>query len=154
MTTDPLTFPTTKTFGALVIEINTGTHSTPVWSAPCGFDTKAFNRGATTSTANVPPCNNPDGAAQQVTAITGKTKQVQGSGVLSAGDAPMWSAWHESGAPMEVRVRLTGIEYFVGPAVLSSFNITGAKGQNAELLQHSVTIDQAATWTQTTGDPS
>ena len=132
MATDPLTYPTTATFGALVIELNTGTHAAPVWVAPCGFDSKSFNRGSTTSTANLPSCNNPDAAAQQVTAITGKTKQVQGSGVLATEDTALWSSFHESGLPMEVRVRLVGVEYFVGLAVLSSFNITGAKGQNAE----------------------
>ena len=89
-----------------------------------------------------------------MTAITGKTKQVQGSGVLATEDTTMWSTFHESGLPMQVRVRLVGIEYFVGLAVLSSFNITGAKGQNAELLQFSVTLDQAAAWVQTTGNPA
>ena len=154
MPVDPLTYPTTAPFGALVVELNTGTVGTPVWTAPCGFDTKAFNRGSTTSTANLPSCSDPDAAAQQVTAITGKTKQVQGSGVLATEDTAMWSAFHESGLPMQVRVHLKGIEYFVGMAVLSSFNISGSKGQNAELLQFSVTLDQAAAWVQTTGDPS
>lgn len=152
-TPDPLEFPTTATFGSLVVLLGNG--ATPeVFSAPCGMDTKAFNRGSSTSTAAIPPCNNPDAPAQQVTAITAKTKAVTGSGVFAKEDAPDWSKWHESGAPRNVRVWLKGVEYFEGAAVLSTYNITGTKGQNADLLQYSVAIDQYAAWTQHDGDPT
>ena len=150
---DPLVYPATTTYGALIIELGNGA-SPEVFAAPAGLDSKAFNRSSTTSTANVPSSSNPDAAALVVTAITANTKAVTGSGVLAVADVPTWSAWHESGLPKNVRVRLKGIEYFIGLAVLTQFNITGAKGQNADLLQFSISIEQFAQWAQHTGDPT
>lgn len=150
---DPL-YPSTLPFSALVIEVNTGTDGAPVWSAPAGFNTKSFNRTSTTSTGSVVSTDQPDAPALQIVAITAKGKQVTGSGSYTPSDVAIWSAWHESGAPKGVRIRIVGVEYFVGHGVLSAFNVTSAKATEAGLMQYSVTIDPTDAWVRTVGSPT
>ena len=54
------TYPTTATFGSLVVAINTAADgAAAAWKAPCGFDSKSLTLSAATSEANVPPLQQP-----------------------------------------------------------------------------------------------
>ena len=152
MTTDPLEYPTTMTFGQLVVEIGNGANP-ELFSAPAGFDNKAFNKTASASEANIPPTNAPDAPGFTARGISALSIEVTGSGVMATEDAPMWTAFWLGGVAKNVRVTRTGIDYWVGPAVLTAYNETAARAQNGNLVQASVTMSSAGPWTQTTGAP-
>lgn len=149
---DPLVFPTTLTFGGLVVEIETATPG--AYAAPCGFDTKAFNKTGATSEANVPPCNAPDAPGFAVRGVSSLSIEVTGAGVMAVEDIPMWTAWWLSGQPKNVRVVRTGTDYWQGPAVLTTYNEATARSQNGNLVQLSIALQSAGPWTNTTGAPA
>ena len=150
MAGDPLEYPSTLTFGQLVVEIGNGANP-EVFAAPCGFDNKAFNKTAATSEANIPPCNDPDAPGFTARGVSALSIEVTGSGVMATEDAAMWTAFLLGGVAKNVRVTRTGIDYWVGPAVLTAYNETAARAQNGNLVQASVTMSSAGPWTQTAG---
>ena len=150
MAADPLEYPSTLTFGQLVVEIGNGANP-EVFAAPAGFDNKAFNKTASTSEANIPPTNAPDAPGFTARGVSALSIEVTGSGVMASEDAAMWTAFFLGGVAKNVRVTRTGIDYWIGPAVLSAYNETAARAQNGNLVQASVTMASAGPWVQTAG---
>lgn len=146
------TYPTTETFGSIVIEVETATPG--VYAAVMGFDTKALNLSAGTSNANVPSNSNPDLPGWSITGVGSLSGQITGSGVYAKEDGPMLEQWFDSGASKNIRVREAGVGYRAGPGVLTSLGKSASRNQNANLAQRSVTIDAAGPWPFTVGDPA
>lgn len=146
----PDTYPNTKTFSQFIVEVQFAPN---VWSAPCGFISKSQTMSASTSAATVPACNNPEKPAWDVKNVDSLSGQVQGNGVHAAEDSPKWEGWFDSGAPLPIRIRIPGVGYRVGPGVLTNLGASTALKSDANLVQRSVTIDNAGPWPWTAGDP-
>lgn len=147
-------YPTTATFGALVVAINTGTTQAPVWKAPCGFDSKALTLSAATSEANVPPCNNPDEPGWTARGVSAKSLQVTGSGVMASEDTPLWETRFDAAVSFPVMVYTTGeTGYRTGNAVLTNLGRSAARSQNGNLIQRSITLDSDGPFDWKTGEP-
>jgi hypothetical protein len=147
---DPvLTYPTTQTFGGMIVALGNGATPTEVFAAPCGFDTKALNLTATASEANIPPCNSPDTPGWTARGVSAFSAEVTGSGVMATEDGAMWSEWLLSGLPKNVQVTLSATEIYQGPAVLTALGASAALASNGKLVQRSVTISSAGPWTNT-----
>ncbi len=146
------TYPTPKTFGALIIEVETATPGT--YAALVGFDTKSSNLTTGTSTANLPSISNPDLPGWDITGVGSLKLQVQGSGVYAVEDEPMLEAWFDSAVPKNVRVHVSSVGYRQGPMVLTSLGNSVSRNQNGNLCQRSITLDSAGPMNFTAGDPS
>lgn len=146
---DPvLTYPTTQTFGEMLVELGNGA-SPEVFAAPCGFDTKALNLTATASEANIPPCNAPDTPGWTARGVSAFSAEITGSGVYAAEDGAMWSAFLLGGLARNVRVTVSPSEIYIGPAILTALGATAALASNGKLVQRSVTMSSAGPWTNT-----
>ena len=146
---DPvLEYPTTRTFGEMLVELGNGANP-EVFAAPCGFDTKALNLTAATSEANIPPCNDPDRPGWTARGVSAFSAEVTGSGVLAAEDSALWSTWLLSGLPKTVRVTVSPAEIYEGPAVLTALGSSASLTGNGKLVQRSVTMSSAGPWTNT-----
>lgn len=144
------TYPSTKTFGQFIVEVQ---FATGVWSAPCGFNSKSLTLSASTSSANIPPCNNPEKAGWDVKNVDGLSGQIQGAGVMASEDSSKWEGWYDSASPLPIRQRIPGLGYRTGPGVLTNLGSSTALKSDANLVQRSVTIDNAGPWPWVAGDP-
>jgi hypothetical protein len=123
--------PTTIKFGKFRVKLGDGA-SPEVFTAPCGFTSKAFNRNKTLNEVNVPDCDDPDAPAWVERDVAALSWSVTGQGVL-AGEAVMtWDDFFQSTDPRNVLVEFEypdGIVTYTGAAHLESFEITGEQGQ-------------------------
>lgn len=145
------TYPTTKTFSNFIVEVE---FATGVWSAPCGFNSKSSNMSLSTSSASVPSCNNPEAAAWDVKGGDSLSGQIQGAGVMAAEDSTKWEKWFDTGGPKNIRKRYPGLGYRMGPGLLTNLGESVALKSDGNLVQRSVTIDNAGPWPWVDGDPA
>lgn len=149
-----MTKPTTKKFSQLIVEIDTSTNGTPAWTAPCGFNAKALNMTASTSTATLPDCDDPEAPAWEETGVNALAGEVTGSGVMAAENAALWEGWLDSGDSKPIRIRIPGVGYRTGNGVLTALGATAQLASDANRIQRSVTIKNDGPWIWTAGDPS
>ncbi len=76
------------------------------------------------------------------------------AGEWAVENAALLNNLFDSGAPINVRVRIPTVGYRVGPGVLTDLSDTVAIGSDANLMQSSITIDNAGAWPWTAGDPA
>jgi hypothetical protein len=145
------TYPETSSFSNFIVEVE---FELGIWSAPCGFTTKSLNMSASTSSATVPSCNNPEAAAWDVKGVDTLSGQVQGAGVMAKEDSPKWEGWYDSATTRRVRQRIPGVGYRMGPGLLTALGASTALKSDGNLVQRSVTIDSAGPWPWTAGNPA
>lgn len=145
-----MTLPTTKSFKQFIVEIET---APGVWGAKCGFTSKGSNMSASTSSASVPDCTNPEAPAWEIKGVDTLSGQISQSGVMASEDSIFWEQWFDTGLPKNIRKRYPGVGYRQGPAVLTALGESVALKSDGNLVQRNVTLDNAGAWPWVSGDP-
>jgi predicted secreted protein len=120
----------TLRFGEFLIELGDGGTPTETFAAPCGLNSREFNRTAATNDTNVPDCDDPDAPSWLERDTTSLSGSLSGAGVVAAEDFATWNTWFESGETKNVKISLVGdaeLEW-IGPFKLTALNITGTRG--------------------------
>jgi predicted secreted protein len=118
--------------------VSLGDGNTPeTFTAPCGLNSRSFNRTAASNETNVPDCDDPDAPSWLDRDITSMSAAISGSGVVANEDYDTWEAWFVSGATKNVQVKL-GTRVSVGPYKCTKLNVTGQRGNR---VTFDVTID-------------
>lgn len=125
--------PTTLKFGKLKIEIGDGA-SPEVFSAPCGFTQKAFNRTKTLNEVQVPDCDDPDAPVQVERDVASITWAITGQGVLAGEAVAMWDKFFDSTDSRNVKITEEfaapiGNVVWIGKAHLESYDKAAQVGQ-------------------------
>lgn len=139
--------PTVIAGTKLLILVGDGA-SPEVFSQPCGLTSSTFSLTSATGSTVVPWCDAPEDAAWDSKEVTSLSAQVTGSGVMAVESFAIWSNWFLSGASKNAQVKLDdpGLGYYTGPWILSSFKLTGTRGQKVTV---DITLDNSdiVTWT-------
>jgi len=124
----------TMKFGAAMIMLGDGA-SSETFAAPCGFTELTMTVNIESNTTNIPDCADPDFPAWLISDVVSKQMTLQGSGVLDTDAMQTWQDWW-FGNESEINVRwfrdLSSAEgggYFEAPAILTSYEETGSRGQ-------------------------
>ncbi len=116
----------TLTFSRFKIELGNGV--TPeVFAAPCGLNSRGFNRTAATNDTNVPDCDNPDAPSWLERDVTSLSGSLSGAGVVADEDFDTWNDWFESGESKNVKITL-GARVWIGPMKCTQLNVQGNRG--------------------------
>ncbi|QOG20463.1 phage tail tube protein [Bradyrhizobium sp. SEMIA] len=99
-----------------------------VFAAPCGLNSRSFNRAAATNDTNVPDCDDPDAPSWLERDIVSLSASISGAGVVADEDFDIWNAWFESGDSKNVQIKLGTTRVWVGPYKLTKLNVTGQRG--------------------------
>ena len=126
--------PTTKTFSQFILEIESD-DSPGDYDAPCGFDTKSLTVTAASSDATVPDCDDPEAVAWLTRNVNSLSASIQGAGVMATEDSPIWDGWIDSGEQRNIQIRVPGVGYRRGPAIITSLGHSVALKTNANLVQ-------------------
>lgn len=121
-----MTQASTLRFSQFLIKIGDGA-SPETFAAPCGLNSRGFNRTAATNDTNVPDCADPDAPSWLERDITSLSGSLDGSGVVADEDFDTWNTWFESGLSKNAQITL-GARTWLGPFKLTALNITGARG--------------------------
>lgn len=87
--------PTTIRFGKFRVLLGDGA-SPEVFTAPCGFTQRSFNRSKELSDVVIPDCDDPDAMAHTARDARSLSASISGSGVLAKAAYPVWKAAYES----------------------------------------------------------
>jgi hypothetical protein len=145
--------PVTKSFKNFIVEVGTAVGPPIVYTAPCGFNSKSLQMAASTSSASVPDCTDPEAPAWDEVGIDSLSGQIQGAGVMATENSPMWDQWFDSAAPKPIRIRIPGVGYRAGLGLLTALGDSVALKSDGNLVQRSVTIVSSGPWAWTAGDP-
>ncbi|MET3991674.1 phage tail tube protein [Bradyrhizobium sp. 215_C5_N1_1] len=127
----------TLTFSKFLVSLGNG--ATPeVFAAPCGLNSRSFNRTAATNETNVPDCDDPDAPSWLERDIVSLSASISGAGVVADEDFDTWNAWFESGDSKNVQIKLGTTRTWTGPYKLTKLNITGQRGSRTTF---DVTLD-------------
>lgn len=99
-----------------------------VFAAPCGLNSRSFNRTAATNETNVPDCDDPDAPSWLERDIVSLSASISGAGVVADEDFDTWNAWFESGDSKNVQIKLGTTRTWIGSYKLTKLNITGQRG--------------------------
>jgi hypothetical protein len=107
--------------------------SPEVFSAPCGFNSRALNRAKNLNEVVIPDCDDEDEPAWVGREIVSLTWGVTGDGVLAEQSIEMWEDFFDSTVSRSVRVEIDLPTQATltkeGKAHLSTFNIVGNRGE-------------------------
>jgi hypothetical protein len=142
----PTVLPGTK----LLVLVGDGA-SPEVFAAPCGLTTQSFGLTAATNTTVLPDCADPELPAWEAKDISSLAAQITGSGVMAVESFDTWKDWFMSAAAKNAQVKLdnAALGHFSGSWILSSFKLTGQRGNKVTI---DVTMDNngAVIWTDAT----
>lgn len=125
-----MTKATTLKFSQFLIQLGNG--ATPeVFSSPCGLNSRGFSRSSATNDTNVPDCDNPDAPSWLERDVVSLAGALTGAGVVADEDFDTWNSWFESGVSKNIKITL-GTRVWLGGAILSKLDITGARGKRTE----------------------
>lgn len=149
-----MALPTTSSFAGIILEVEDTPGGGTFTARMCGITSKGLDLTAQTSTATVPDCTNPETPAWDITGISSFGGQVTLSGVAATEDEAFWNQWLDSGASRNMRYRKSGVGYRAGAALLTKLGETVQLKQEGNLVQRSITIQNASAWPWTAGDPA
>ena len=135
----------------LVVQVGDGADP-EVFAADCMINSeRGISFQADTNEFIVPDCDNPDDPAWKEVVKDGLSATISGSGLLHTTNTETWFNWLKSSATKNCRVVINvlagvGGGYFSGAFHLTAFEITGNRGEKAQV---SVTMvsDGEITWT-------
>lgn len=149
-----MALPETETFAGFVLEVEDAPGAGTYTARMCGFTQKGLDLTAQTSTALVPDCDNPEAPAWDLSGISSLGGKLTLSGVSAEEDEIFWHTWFDSGQSRKVRIRKPGVSFRQGPALLTSLGESVQLRQDANLVQRSITIENAGAWPFAAGDPA
>ena len=118
---------TTLKFSQFLIKLGDGAAS-ETFTAPCGLNSRGFNRSAATNDTNVPDCDDADAPSWLERDIVSLSGELSGAGVVADEDFTRWNTWFESGLAKNVEIVL-GTRIWRGAMRCTALNITGERGQ-------------------------
>lgn len=127
-----MALPTTLKFGKLKIEIGDGA-APEVFTAPCGFTQKSFNRNKSLNEVQVPDCDDPDAPVVVSRDVASLSFAISGQGVLAGESVAMWDAFYNSTASRNIKITEEfaapiGNVVWTGKAHLESIELSGQVG--------------------------
>lgn len=131
-------------FGVQALLLGDG-ESEEAFTAPCGITSLSRTSNITTNTTEEPDCDDVDAPVWLAVDEVSRQWLITGSGLLSRQALPTWRDWDYEGGPKNVRwyTNLTapqGGGYFWGPALLTTFEEQGQRGQRWQ-VNFGVTFD-------------
>lgn len=121
-----MTQASTLKFSQFLIKLGNG--AVPeAFSAPCGLNSRGFNRTAATNDTNVPDCDDPDAASWLQRDVVSLSGALSGAGVVADEDYDVWEAWFNSASSKNVQITL-GARTWLGACKLTKLNLTGNRG--------------------------
>ncbi len=132
-----MALPETVSWDEFVVMLGDG--ATPEnFTAPCGMTSRGFNRTASTGETEVPDCDDETLPSVTFRTLNALSAEISGSGVLALGSLPLWENFYNAGVAVNAKVILDktlaeGGGYWILPMLLTTFNITGKKGEQALL---------------------
>jgi len=126
----------TLKFGQFLVTIGNGAIP-EVFAAPCGLNSRSFNRTAAANETNVPDCDAPDDPSWLERDIVSLSATISGAGVVADEDFDTWNSWFESGATKNVKITL-GARVWIGPYKCTKLNLSGQRGSR---MTFDVTLD-------------
>jgi len=114
----------TKKFSEFLVQIET---SPGVFSAPCGLNSRGWNRTSNANETNVPDCDDPDAPSDVERDIVSKSKSISGAGVVADEDFDIWDEWEDSGDSKNIKITL-GLRVWIGLYKCTKLNVTGQRG--------------------------
>lgn len=141
-------------FGSTAILLGNGATPTEVFSAFCGLTEMALTVNIETNTTNVPDCLDPDLPSWLETDIVSQQMTLTGNGVLDTDAMQEYQDWFMTGDQRNVRwfrdlTAGAGGGYFQAPAILTSYEETGQRGQRWNVAI-GVTLNGKPTFTAAT----
>lgn len=136
-----MTKPTVIAGTKLLILVGDGA-SPEVFAQPCGLTNNTFALTSATGSTVVPFCDDPEAAAWDSKEVTSLSAQVTGSGVMAVESFDIWNNWFLSGESKNAEIKLdnAALGMYEGPWILSSFKLTGTRGQKVTV---DITLDNA-----------
>ena len=121
------------------------------FAAPCGFTSLNLTVNIETNSTNVPDCTDPDLPAWLESDEVSKQMTAGGSGVIDRDAIQIWRDWLMTGGEKNVRWFTSGTAadgggYWEAPAILSTYEETGERGQRWQ-LNIGLTLNGKPTWT-------
>lgn len=142
--------PTTLSGSKVLLKISDG--SSPLaFIAPCALTTKSNAFSASTNESIVPDCDDPDLPAWVERDVSSLSSTISGSGVLAMESLEEWQEFFTSGTARFVRFELSiagasGGGYWQGEYILSSFSVSGERGNKAQ-VEIELVSDGEVAWT-------
>jgi predicted secreted protein len=131
-----MTQATTLKFSGFVVSIGDG--ATPeTFAAPCGLNTRSFNRTAATNDTNVPDCDDPDAPSWLERDVVSLSASIAGAGVVADEDYDVWDAWFLAATTKNVKITL-GTRTWIGPYKITKLNNAANRGTR---VTFDVTLD-------------
>lgn len=110
-------------------------NSPELFSAPCGFNTRALNRIKNVNEVDIPDCTDEDAPAAVGREVRSTDWNISAEGVLAAESVQVWEDAYDSISPVHVLIEQEfpnsppGTIRKIGHAHLTAFNITGNRGE-------------------------
>lgn len=121
--------PVTARFGKFRVLL--GNDATPtVYSAPCGFTSKALNLIKNLAEIEIPDCADPDAAVDLARDAQSKDWNISGEGLLAAGSVETWldAYYNSESVPVKVEIEFsTGTLTFTGRAHVNNFSMSAER---------------------------
>lgn len=127
--------PKTIRFGKFAVMLGTFVPS-PVYSAPCGFNSKSLTLTKELNDINIPDCDDPDLAAWVGREIASMSASVTGEGVVAEEALPVWLEAYKSSEPVPVKIVMTGsaiVYTWTGKMHVASLAFEAALGERVNL---------------------
>lgn len=99
--------PKTIRFGMFAVMLGTFVAS-PVYSAPCGFNSKSLTLSKELNDISIPDCDNPDAPAWIGRDVSSMSASVTGEGVVAESALPIWLEAYKKSEPVPVKIVMTG----------------------------------------------
>lgn len=134
----------------VLIQLGDGA-SPEVFAHPCGITTKAVNQETTVNEVDIPDCSDEDAISWIGIEPQNRQMTVTGSGVLDKTELVNYRTFFALATAKNVRVNMnlgvgTGGGYWAGGMRLTTFNITGEKGQKIQ-VEITLRSDGEMAWT-------
>lgn len=121
-----MTKPVTIASSKMLIKVGDGADP-EVFAAPCGINSKGFNRSAEANDFAVYDCDSPDDPAWVEREIATLSASVSGSGWMTLLAQEVWDTWYEDGVSKSVQIALLGTttRTYQGKFKLTTLNLGG-----------------------------
>ncbi|NGN45181.1 hypothetical protein G6N74_29445 [Mesorhizobium sp. CGMCC 1.15528] len=127
--------PTTSKFGKFRILLGNGAEP-EVFTAPCGFTSKAFTLSKNLTEITIPDCDDPDAPFWIARDTESLSASITGEGLAAAESIQDWTDAAYSTDPVNAKVEIefaTGVLSFTGPFHIDSFNPSAEQGGRVQL---------------------